>query len=306
MIKNGILIADSGSTGCQWAMVETASGLPSDSTQPPQCEQEFPVLKTTGLNPKTTDDATLHHVINELKHRLPPTWYPHTIFFYGAGCGTVQSRQRIHNMLTTLFPSAQVVIEGDLLGACRAVCTDHAGLVGILGTGSNACYYDGCLIERQGCSLGYLLGDEGSGNHIGKLLLKAYLTHSLPTALHSEFQQQYHLSETAIIDQLYCTPRVNRFLASFAPFAAQYQEDPFIRTLLHQSFSAYFSQQIEPLHAPTHDLYMVGSIASAFRHSLSQVAISHGFNIIAILKEPIQPLAKYHLLKEYRTHFSHT
>ena len=48
------------------------------------------------------------------------------------------------------------------LGSCRALCDKKNGIVSILGTGSNSCYYDGDNINMQINSLGYLLGDEGS------------------------------------------------------------------------------------------------------------------------------------------------
>lgn len=61
-----------------------------------------------------------------------------------------------------------------MLAAARASCGMEEGVVCILGTGANACHYDGENITERMISLGYALGDEGSGNYIGKLTLKAF------------------------------------------------------------------------------------------------------------------------------------
>ncbi len=45
---------------------------------------------------------------------------------------------------------------------------DEPGFAAILGTGTNSCLYDGNDITLNIDSLGYFLGDEGSGCFIGK------------------------------------------------------------------------------------------------------------------------------------------
>lgn len=61
-----------------------------------------------------------------------------------------------------------VTVMSDLLGAARGLFIDQPGLPCILGTGSNSCIYDGAEIVDNVKSLGFILGDEGSGAFIGK------------------------------------------------------------------------------------------------------------------------------------------
>jgi N-acetylglucosamine kinase-like BadF-type ATPase len=48
-------------------------------------------------------------------------------------------------------------------------------IVCILGTGSNSCYFDGENLKIELPSLGFLIGDEGSGSAIGKQLVRRFL-----------------------------------------------------------------------------------------------------------------------------------
>ena len=60
----------------------------------------------------------------------------------------------------------------DSMGAARALWNEDEGAVGILGTGSAGFWYDGTSISSRIPSLGYQLGNEGSGFHLGKNLVK--------------------------------------------------------------------------------------------------------------------------------------
>lgn len=54
-----------------------------------------------------------------------------------------------------------------MLGAARAVCGHKEGLACILGTGMNSCLFDGNHMTKNVPSLGFILGDEGSGAVMG-------------------------------------------------------------------------------------------------------------------------------------------
>ena len=167
-------------------------------------------------------------------------------------------------------------------------------MVGILGTGSNLCYYDGSVIARQRTSTGYILGDEGSGNHIGRRLLKDYLEERMPTHLRAMFHDSYGMTHSQLLDRLYSQPYPNRFLASLTPFAAQHQDDPYITALLHDCFGSFFNQ-LDYFDAHRNmPLHLVGGIVRTFLPAIRQAAESHRVTLGTLLPDPMQGLVQYH------------
>ena len=276
-----ILIADSGSTKTHWCSVD--GGVVRE-------------LVTQGLNPRLTDDHTLLTVFRHAREQLGS---PDALFFYGAGCGSREMQQRMASQLSVVFTKATCHCEGDLLGACRALCGDNAGMVGILGTGSNLCYYDGSVIARQRTSTGYILGDEGSGNHIGRRLLKDYLEERMPTHLRAMFHDSYGMTHSQLLDRLYSQPYPNRFLASFSHFCYEHKEHPAIQELLYRHFNTfvtrillqYYQNEEEKSQMP---VGFVGSIAYYYKDILNQVLNDYHLHLGQILQDPIEGLKQYH------------
>lgn len=271
-----IIIADSGSTKTHWCRVD---------------ENGVRNLETQGLNPRFTDSLTR---LTEIRHARKALGSPDQVFFYGSGCGTEEMQMSIVSELLIVFLHAECVCEGDLLGACRATCGNNEGMVGILGTGSNLCYYDGKQIVRQRVSTGYILGDEGSGNHIGKRLLKDYLEERMPMNVRNMFYDDYRLTNAQILDQLYLQPFPNRFLATFASFAAQHQEDEYVASVLHDCFSAFFEQlDYFGRHRYT-PLNLVGGLVHSFLPTLHQVAERHCVTLGTLMPDPMEGLIRFH------------
>ncbi|MCQ2295372.1 MAG: ATPase [Bacteroidales bacterium] len=276
-----ILIADSGSTKTRWALAHDVAGS---------------MLTTQGLNPHLTDADTISRVLQDVCAALPSSAAVETIHFYGAGCGTAESQCHMSQLLGRAFPAAHCWVEGDMLGACRAACGANPGLVGILGTGSNLCYFDGHRIALQRFSTGYILGDEGSGNHIGRQLLKDALEDRMPHDISLAFHQAYPLSNNEFISRLYSQPYPNRFLASFASFAAQHQQHPYIEQVLNDCFGA-FLEGLDFYKAYRHlPLHLVGGITHSFQSQLRHVAQAMGYSIASMVADPLPSLVRYHLL----------
>ena len=270
-----ILTADSGSTKTAWCVGELT-------------------FNTQGLNPLTTPDEAIALTLAEARSRVGGVSVSKVVF-YGAGCATEPMRLKIAQHLGAVFPDAEVEVGTDMLGACRGFGSAYgAGLVGILGTGSNACYYDGTAILSQPHSLGYVLGDEGSGNHIGRCLLKEYLEERMPQPLASLFSAQFGITHPVAIEHIYRQPNANRWLASLAPFASANISDPYVSGLVEQCMAGYFDHIVSPLSRQAarqgllhHDeLRLVGSVAQAFAQQLSGVAARYHISITAIQKAP--------------------
>lgn len=98
-----------------------------------------------------------------------------------------------------------------MLAAAHGLCGQKAGIACILGTGSNSCFYNGKEIVSNISPLGFILGDEGSGAVLGKLLVGDILKNQLPATLKEEFLKQFDLTPPEIIDRVYRQPFPNRF-----------------------------------------------------------------------------------------------
>lgn len=270
-----ILVADSGSTKTHWMW--TSGGSVGE-------------VVTQGLNPRLTDEATLSATFAEVRGRIAKK--VEAIYFYGAGCGTVKMQHYVSMILAVAFPDTEIVVEGDLLGACRAMCGHNSGLVGILGTGSNLCHYDGYKIDRQRVSTGFILGDEGSGNHVGRRLLKDYLEERMSEHVSVMFHDEYKYSNDEFIDRLYRQPYPNRFLASLAPFALRHRQEEYVAQVLDESFGAFFRQL--DYFPRGGQLHLVGGMVSAFEPELRQAAEHYGIALAALLADPAKALLQFH------------
>src|SRR5690606_23030150 len=104
---------------------------------------------------------------------------------------------------TSVFSNAEILVKEDLTAAAYAAYRGKPAIICILGTGSNSCYFDGQEIRRDLPSLGFLIGDEGSGSALGKLLVKNYFMKKMPQDLHDEFQSEYRLQIEDVLHNMY-------------------------------------------------------------------------------------------------------
>jgi glucosamine kinase len=282
-----ILIADSGSTKADWRLIDE--------------HQQIHQYATQGINPYFQNEETISMIIqNELLPQLKSgvQSVKPEIYFYGAGCGTVLKKKVVEAALVLHFPTSVIEVNTDLLGAARALCEDKPGIAAILGTGSNTCYYDGVNIIENHASLGYILGDEGSGAHIGKLFIQAYLNKELPETIASRFEDRFQLNKDIILDNIYRQPMPNRFLASFSKFIYQNLKEQFLIDLVATSFNELFDKHILKYEHAHLKLGCVGSVAFYYSNILRAVALNKGVSLDKIIETPIAGLTLYHLKEE--------
>lgn len=277
-----ILVADSGATKTDWCLIDK-KGERRDFT-------------TIGLNPTyLVDGSVLDGEIACLAEDMRCADKVRKVYFYGAGCSDEENRQKIAKSIARHFVNAKTEVFTDLLGACCACCGEADGIVGILGTGSNSCVYQGGNIVQNIPSAGYMLGDEGSGTYIGKQLLKKYLTKRMPNDIEAEFRDFINnLSRNEILDIVYRQPSPNKFFASLTPFALDNTQSSFINTLVSDCLDDFYENQICIYDTELKDLYMVGSVASILEKQLRECAKKHGFVLRKVLQKPIEGLAEYH------------
>ena len=283
-----VLIADSGSTKTAWCIVE-------DPTH---------VIHTQGINPFQQNEedicAVLQHELLPALDARYPSIHPQlsSIFFYGAGCTPEKSPVVASALRQVISTTATIHVESDMLGAARSVCQREPGIVCILGTGSNSCYYDGRTLHAGNPALGYILGDEGSGAYIGKRLVGDILKHQLPDDIQQLFFEETHETQANIIQHVYRIPLPNRYLASLSPFCARHREHPAIHAFLLDCFSQFFQRNIllAPWDTETKRLpiHFVGSIAHYYQPELSEVAALHDYIIGNIVQSPLEGLVQFH------------
>ena len=275
-----ILIADSGSTKTDWAL-QSASGA-------------IGRFHTQGINPFHQDRTVIAEI---LRRELLPQLNPDAVrcvCFYGSGVRPELEPVMIA-LLQDAFPSAkQVEAHSDLLGAARSLCGHNYGIASILGTGANSCLYDGEAIIQNTPALGYILGDEGSGGVMGKFFIHALYKGVLSENIRSEFEQEYGLTMSAVIQRVYREPMPNRFLASLAPFIYRHLSDAVVNRLVVDNFRDFFRYNIRPYGHPEMAVSFVGSVAWYFRDQLAEAAAAEGFRLGTILQSPIEGLIQYH------------
>jgi hypothetical protein len=147
-------------------------------------------------------------------------------------------------------------------------------------------------------NLGFILGDEGSGGYMGKLLVQAFLNQELPEEMHLAFLDRYHTDRDEIVDHVYRKPYPNRYMAGYAKFLFDHQRHPYIYQLICQCFTDFFLKTV--VKYPDYEqkeTHFVGSIAFYFADILRTVALRHGVTVGQILESPIAGLSLYHQQK---------
>lgn len=272
-----ILIADCGATKADWCLIDGKKAVGS--------------LKTAGYNAATTPPSALASIIErELLPHLPRQPRVSALYFYGAGC-IEPFAEGVRLTLRQFFPEAETDVQADLMAAARALCGTRPGIVCILGTGSATGFYDGERIVDQVPSLGYILGDEGSGAALGRRLIADVFKGQLPPDIAGKFLEQYGLRLPEVIENVYRKPAANRYLASFAPFLLDNIEHPDVRRLVAGSFNDFFCRNIRHYERyGTRAVNIVGSIGWHFRHELARSAAATGFTLGRVLKAPLPAL----------------
>ena len=279
-----LLIADSGSTKTDWRVIDSGG--------------QTRTIHTDGINPYY---QTTEQIAGTLQSQLLPQLgqaanAPADLFFYGAGCANSTVNQCVIDALRLVMPALlSVEVASDMLGAARGAAGTEAGIVCILGTGSNACCYDGQAITRGIQSLGFWLGDEGSGGYLGKTLVRDFFQNQLPPDLHNAFQTRYSIDRPTLLEHAYQKPYPNRYFAGFTPFLTENIRHPHVVGLLNEAFIRFLTTYVMPFpEASQWPVHFVGSIAEYFAESLQKAVQQTGLLMGSVLKAPADQLVAYH------------
>ena len=277
-----IAIVDGGSTKCDWVILEN-SGKISQKTE------------SIGFNPNIINADLIPQEIEKNPHLFLIKNQLDYIYFYGSGCGTVENALLVETQLQKVFPYAKVTVKEDLTAAAYAAYNGKPAIVCILGTGSNSCYFDGESIRRDLPSLGYLIGDEGSGSALGKHLVRRFFMKKLPQDLHQEFVETYHLTIEDAIKNMYHNPRANAYLAEFNKFVVQRKQHPYFQNMVFDEMKNFFEYQVLPYEeAREAEINFIGSIAYYYEDILRAAAAELNLTVGHIVQKPIESLVEYH------------
>lgn len=276
-----ILVADSGSTKCDWRLVSE--------------DKSFIDFKTMGINPFFHDEIIIEQELSRspdvIKHKEDVL----SIFFYGAGSSSDHYKAVVERGLKRVFLNADIFVGHDLEGAAYAAWSGEPSITCILGTGSNSCFFDGKECTEAVPALGYILGDEGSGSYFGKQVLRDFLYEKLPIEMSEGLAQDLKLNKALIFENVYQKANSNVYLASFMKFIARFRDTDYVSTMMRQGFQDFVNTHIK-----CYDNYQdvktnfVGSVAFHFKDTLEEVCKKENVNIGNVIKKPIDGLVDFH------------
>jgi glucosamine kinase len=275
-----ILIADSGSTKCEWCLLQNGKKK---------------IIYTQGISPYFLSSTQIQDLL--LKELLPKlkNIFVDEIYYYGTGLGSPENTSIIKKALKKIFSKARIEAKDDMLAAARALCGKKKGVACILGTGSNACYFDGKKMVKGSPGLGYVLGDEGSGAYLGKKVLQYYLYNTFDEELRYRFDAKYVTNRVEILENIYKKPLPNRYLASFTTFLAEnrghYMVENIIEDGLNDFFFMHLCKYSEIWKFPVH---FTGGVAFGFRDVIKELCSTYEFELGNILQKPMDGLVEYH------------
>ncbi|MBP1593420.1 MAG: hypothetical protein H6Q12_438 [Bacteroidetes bacterium] len=274
-----ILIAESGSTKTEWAIIDGNYVIGHEFTE--------------GINPFFQSRREISHSV---RLGLPEHFFRkryETVYFYGAGCTTTDRKEIIRASLVAQFKSP-IEVESDLLAAARGLLKNEAGIACILGTGSNSCFYDGKQIIQNVRSLGYILGDEGSGAVMGRIFLADCLKELAPKELMESFYDKFRITADDALESVYSRPFPNRFLSTISFFLNEHLDNDYVYNLVYSNLRNFFIRNIFQYKYKDYPISFVGSVAYVYAKILNSVAKEFDITISNITETPMSGLVEFH------------
>ena len=276
-----ILIADSGSTKCSWALCNTEGEIIEETS-------------TIGFNPYFIDHLAIKKHLKKSKlnkHKNKITY----IFFYGAGCSSKEKNKIIEAPFKEIFKHAQITISHDLDAACFAMYNGSPNITCILGTGSNSCFYDGKKIFEHSPSLGFIVGDEASGNYFGKKILNLYFNNLMPNELKRKLESEFETDITIINKNIYNNSHANVFLAKYFAFIIQTKSHLLIQQLIKDALDEFINLHVKCFsNYKNLKINFIGSVAYFLSEEIYDCLKRNNLKPGDILKNPIKRLIPFH------------
>lgn len=280
-----IAVVYSGSNYADWRLADRGRTIAS--------------FKTGGINPYFNDEKQIIALLNKNINLIHHAEEIKRIYFYGAGSFSSDLKNIVHNAFSEFFKFGRVTVEHDIDAAAIACCKNRPGIICICGSGSNAAWYDGRRVKPNNYGLGFILADEGSGNWLGRQLLKAFMNETLPPNIRKKFEHRYDLDRRSLLEKIYRQKQPAVFLSSFAEFYLDNKDDNYLKSVIIAGFTRLIHTYLLPLHKqhPGATVNFAGSVAANFQDYLVEAASGTNITIGNIVKEPINNLLTYYSSK---------
>jgi len=253
-------------------------------------------FKTAGINPYFNDEKQIIQLLNKNINLIHHAEGIKRIYFYGAGSFSNDLKNIVQNAFAAFFKFGKVTVEHDIDAAAIACCKDRPGIICICGSGSNAAWYDGRKVKANNYGLGFVLADEGSGNWLGRQLLKAFMNETLPPNIRKKFEHRYDFDRRSLLEKVYRQKQPALFLSSFTDFYLDNKEDNYLKSVIIAGFDKLIHTYLIPLHKqhPGATVNFTGSVAANFQDYLFEATSDTNITIGNIIKEPINNLLTYY------------
>jgi len=277
-----IAVVYSGSNNAGWRLADKGRTVAS--------------FNTNAINPYFNDEKYIIQLLNKNINLIHHAEQIKRIYFFGAGASSDGLRQVVHNAFAAFFKFAKITIGHDIEAAAIACCRNTPGIVSICGSGSNAAWYDGKKIKPNNYGLGYILADEGSGNWLGRQLIKGFMNETLPANIRKKFVQRYDADRKTLLEKVYRQKQPALFLSSFSDFFLENKQDAYLKNIVTTGFGKLLQTYLVPLHKqhPEAPVHFAGTVAANFQDYLHEAAADNGITITDIIKEPINHLLTYY------------
>ncbi len=256
-------------------------------------------FRTTGINPYIQDERFIYQLLNKNTQLINNAERIRKIYFFGAGASSTERQEKIEKVFSQFFKNAKVKVSHDVLASAISTFGNEKGIIGIIGSGSNAANYNGRKITENNYGLGYILADEASTNWQARQILKDFLTEAMPAGFRDKFLRKHAIDRKTILDKTYNTPNPNIFLTSFADFILENKDDPYMEGIIKKGLELYVKTYLVPLSEayPDATINFTGSVANNYADWLTEIVQDHHLAIGTIIREPVQNLLKYYLNK---------
>lgn len=276
-----ILIADSGSSKTDWSLIGS--------------RKKTRHFQTSGLNPFFRTEEDCFRLLTEELPLNPAKTPIDKIVFYGAGVKDKSQEAFLAKILKRHFGVTKAAVHSDMLAAARATSGQEKGVCCILGTGSNSCFYNGKKVVAQNPSLGYILGDEGSGTYLGKRVLQYFFYNTFDEDLRDAFRHKYGDDLSAILQKIYKGPQANRYLASFTQFLIEQRGHYMVENIIEDAFIDFHQRHVLKYRESwKYPIHFIGTVAYEFRDIIHSLHEQYGLDTGHIVKSPLEGLIRYH------------
>lgn len=242
------------------------------------------------------DGQLLERMFDEVRAQCPGA--PAAIHYYGTGVVSESIASTIHAQAKSTFGDVRLTCESDLLAAARALSAGTPGIICILGTGSNSCVFDGKKVTAQIPSLGFPLGDEGSGADIGRSCVRAFYYGTMPQEIREDFARILPGDRAVFLSQMKSDPAPNTTLAGLVKTLSEHRTSAFTSELLEDSFRTFVRFHILP-YAVDLPVHVTGGIGHVFGDIFADVLREHKLRKGTFSPTPLAGLIAYHQKDNY-------